>query len=218
MATIPRIHRFNVGGKRYEVSQLLLEQQPHTMLARLVSETWNQGKAEEIFIERDGERFRYVLDFLRDGKVELPISADPKANIVAELVYFGIDCGDASSIQHIADRPAQYLSQLLESLNEVRDTINKSLAAANERRVASQAEIRKIDDEIDSIKFARFCVERHVSGNAHCDFSKQFARGLTTEQASVALAPFGFRCITLTKENFDSHIAKVEIEALSDSP
>lgn len=64
--------------------QSLLDQHPNTMLARLASETWNgQGKEdEEIFIERDGERFRYVLDFLRHGKVLLPLCSEPKANSV----------------------------------------------------------------------------------------------------------------------------------------
>ena len=65
--------RFNVGGTIYEVSRSLLEQHPNTMLARMVSKTWlseeedNERKDEPLFIDRDRERFCYVLDFMRDG-------------------------------------------------------------------------------------------------------------------------------------------------------
>jgi hypothetical protein len=55
--------RFNVGGKLYKVSRSLIEQRD-TMLARLTSETWQREDSgnQDIFIDRDGERFAYVLD------------------------------------------------------------------------------------------------------------------------------------------------------------
>jgi len=67
------IAKFNIGGHRYEVSRSLLKSHPDTMLAKSASDQWQEDPESEIFIERDGQRFRFVLDYLRDGKVGLPI-------------------------------------------------------------------------------------------------------------------------------------------------
>lgn len=57
------------------------------MLAQLmVSDTRDPTTTEEIFIDRDGERFRYVLDYLRDAEVKFVADA----LVCRELDYFGI--------------------------------------------------------------------------------------------------------------------------------
>lgn len=83
---------FNVGGHKYEVSRSLLNMHPNTMLARIASKEWNSEKNDgAIFIERNGIRFQFVLDYLRDGKaVSLPAIVSKKA-FVADLVYFAVD-------------------------------------------------------------------------------------------------------------------------------
>eukprot|EP00523_Entomoneis_sp_CCMP467_P010295 CAMPEP_0168739602 /NCGR_PEP_ID=MMETSP0724-20121128/11548_1 /TAXON_ID=265536 /ORGANISM="Amphiprora sp., Strain CCMP467" /LENGTH=235 /DNA_ID=CAMNT_0008787011 /DNA_START=34 /DNA_END=741 /DNA_ORIENTATION=+ len=103
--------KFNVGGKVYEVSCSLLNRYPDTMLARMASDTWNghddddatttnnhnrkkrsaDGETKPLFIERDGERFQFVLDYLRDGKILLPTTKVSPDAILAELDYFGLD-------------------------------------------------------------------------------------------------------------------------------
>lgn len=208
MATVPQVYRFNVGGKRYEVSESLLDQHPHTMLARLASETRNQGKAEEIFIERDGERFRFVLDFLRDGKVGLPLSADTKATFVAELDYFGVDYGDASSIQHLTDECPRLVSLTMHVLDEMRARIQKSVDAAREDKAASDA-------ALDAMYFVKCCFERHVSKTpVKCQASHTYICNLTHEQASATLAPFGFRCVSIWKNHDYTAFSALEIAAL----
>ena len=68
------ILKFNIGGKRYEVSRDMLEtNHQNTMLAKISSERWNQDNNDEIFIERDGDIFAFVLSYLRDGKAYLPM-------------------------------------------------------------------------------------------------------------------------------------------------
>ena len=64
------------------------------MLRKITSETWNEtdesdaDKAqEEIFIERDGATFQFILHYMRDGKVILPLSI-PRAQLVSELCSF----------------------------------------------------------------------------------------------------------------------------------
>ena len=84
------IAKFNIGGHRYEVSRSLLQSHPDTMLAKSASDQWQKDPESEIFIERDGQRFRFVLDYLRDGKVGLPINETTDA-FVAELEYYNID-------------------------------------------------------------------------------------------------------------------------------
>jgi hypothetical protein len=80
---------FNVGGKRYEVSRSVFESHSACMLAKIVSEQWQQDQESEIFIERDGTIFRYVLNYLRDGQVKMPIS-ETKAALVTELEYYSV--------------------------------------------------------------------------------------------------------------------------------
>ena len=94
--------KLNIGGTRYEVSNSLLDQFQDSMLRRITSDTWNNEsnddplldpdltKKEEIFIERDGGRFKFVLDYMRDGEVSLPLSI-PRQQLVSDMEYYGID-------------------------------------------------------------------------------------------------------------------------------
>lgn len=71
---------FDVGGKLYRVSRSLLEKHPHTILAKEGLVRTNDNKDDDkhdahdvpIFIERNGDRFMYVLDYMRDGTVHVP--------------------------------------------------------------------------------------------------------------------------------------------------
>lgn len=98
--------RFNVGGTNYQVSRSLLEQYPNTMLFRMVSDTWldvtniyDGAEKEPIFIDRDGERFRYILDYMRDGQqVNLPEYVS-KGGLVKDIEYFGFENVDTNTIK-----------------------------------------------------------------------------------------------------------------------
>ena len=85
----PKIVKFNVGGTRYEVARSLIEMHPDTMLARMVSEQWQADPSKEVFIERDESRFKYVLDYLRDGKAIIPMSF-PRQALLDNLEYYGV--------------------------------------------------------------------------------------------------------------------------------
>ena len=60
--------KFDVGGKHFEVSRDLLEAHSETMLGKLVSETWRKDPKEPVFIDRDGDIFAHVLNYLRYGR------------------------------------------------------------------------------------------------------------------------------------------------------
>jgi len=85
---------FDVGGRTFKVSRSLIKQHEKSMLARLVSDTWqsvkDSEKASNLFIDRDGDRFAYVLDFLRYGHVQLPYNIS-KELLILDLDFFGID-------------------------------------------------------------------------------------------------------------------------------
>jgi len=90
----PPTVRLNVGGHLYEVPRSLFDLYPESMLARLLDDTWRSGNDDDssnetIFVDRNGERFQYVLDLLRDGRVFLPLTVSKEAFLV-DLEYFGL--------------------------------------------------------------------------------------------------------------------------------
>jgi hypothetical protein len=85
---------FDVGGKVHRVFRSLIEQHAATILARLISDTWQSvdqahDAEHSIFIDRNGDRFAYVLDFLRYGRVILPYYM-PKDLFLLDLDFYGI--------------------------------------------------------------------------------------------------------------------------------
>jgi len=94
ISSMPEIIKYNVGGIRYEVSHSLIRRYPKSLLAKTAFSPWNRDdKDEEIFIERDGDRFRYVLDYLRDGLVFIPATVAKEA-VMLDLNYYGVDYND----------------------------------------------------------------------------------------------------------------------------
>ena len=86
--------RLNVGGRHFEVSRSLIDQLG-SMLARLVSDTWNDDSDEVVFIDRDGDLFAQVLGYLRYGSVELPANVSRGA-FRREMDYYGLAYDDAA--------------------------------------------------------------------------------------------------------------------------
>ena len=87
--------KLNVGGTYYETTLSTINNSPNSMLAKAVSDRWKNEDTnnEPISFDRDcrdGPRFKYVLDYLRDGKVNLPVG-ETKATFHTELEYLGID-------------------------------------------------------------------------------------------------------------------------------
>ena len=85
---------FNVGGQKFEIARSTLNLYPETMLARAASKEWGRNND---FIDRDSVRFRYVLDWMRDREVNLPMTESREA-FINEMLYFGFDDIDEGSI------------------------------------------------------------------------------------------------------------------------
>ena len=143
--------RFDVGGTIYKVSRSLLKQHSNTMLTRMASETWlGEGKDEPLFIDRDGERFRYVLDFMRDGPQDsLPVTVS-KESLLRDLDYFCFDNVNADDVS-ICSSHSVYM-----------DTATK---------IVYELEI-KGEMEKNCVKLAHYCFSRYyLSYNLFVDMN-----------------------------------------------
>nr|CAD2122211.1 unnamed protein product [Meloidogyne enterolobii] len=85
---------FNIGGKCFETSSQTIKRIPNTRLTHLVEECeLVKGNSPiEIFIDRDGSRFEYVLNYLRNGYIA---NGDNEGDELFEMLekeaqYFGI--------------------------------------------------------------------------------------------------------------------------------
>lgn len=135
----PTTVQFDVGGTVYKVSRSLVNAFPQTMLARLISKTWQIDPNATIFIDRNGERFLYILDYMRDKEVHLPLSI-PKAALVRDLHYFGFDdilvdhihagYGSAEAATQIAKCESLYQQELEQCHRTVR-TLQKKITYLN---------------------------------------------------------------------------------------
>eukprot|EP00984_Skeletonema_dohrnii_P029806 scaffold20690_cov155-Skeletonema_dohrnii-CCMP3373.AAC.11 len=81
--------KFNVGGRPFEVSRDLMDKHSETMLGKLVSDAWQADPEEPVFIDRNGDTFAYVLDYLRYGSIELPPTV-PKSSFERDLDFYGL--------------------------------------------------------------------------------------------------------------------------------
>jgi hypothetical protein len=113
--------KFTVGGKTYEVTRSLIDGYPETMLARLISDTWQSDDRDTpIFIESDGEQFRYILQYMRHKKIHLPNTIS-KAAVLQDLDYFGFEVkpgeicdgrGQTEAARQMAKCETQYQEEL----------------------------------------------------------------------------------------------------------
>eukprot|EP00984_Skeletonema_dohrnii_P030832 scaffold22661_cov157-Skeletonema_dohrnii-CCMP3373.AAC.2 len=92
-SSMDNIVTFDVGGKIFKTSRSCLQNHAGIhMLERLVSDTWQKDKdhTKPIFIDRDGDTFAYVLNYLRYGRVTLPGNV-PEDMFLLDLDFYGIE-------------------------------------------------------------------------------------------------------------------------------
>lgn len=111
---------FNVGGQLYEISRDIIMEFPDSLLAKLAcGKQWHHDPTKAIFLNGDGRRFRFCLDYMRSGRVYLPLSVSKKA-VLSDFDYYGIVIdeheinadADIDGVQFIAKRTAQYNEEI----------------------------------------------------------------------------------------------------------
>ena len=88
----PSIIDLNVGGHLYTTSLTTLTKYPDSMLGAMFSGRIPVAKDSKgnFFIDRDGETFRYVLNFLRSSKLRLPAEPHELEQLEDEADFYQI--------------------------------------------------------------------------------------------------------------------------------
>ena len=112
-----KVVHFNVGGKLYKVSCSLFDTHPNSLLAKCASKQWLSNPDGEISLQRDGHRFRFVLDYLRaGGHVTLPVNVSHPL-FLADLSYYGIENVDANKVAYHFGTASPCLPDLAEEVS-----------------------------------------------------------------------------------------------------
>mmetsp|Transcript_17776 Transcript_17776/g.50893 ORF Transcript_17776/g.50893 Transcript_17776/m.50893 type:complete len:256 (-) Transcript_17776:201-968(-) len=116
------IVELNVGGTLYTATRQTLTKDANSMLGAMFAER-NRPLCKDVqgrvFLDRDGQLFRYILRYLRDSQLVLDSSFDQLEALLQEAHYFALDG----------------LIRTLESLRQEREG---ALERAEERALESQ--------------------------------------------------------------------------------
>ncbi|XP_006269097.2 potassium voltage-gated channel subfamily D member 1 isoform X1 [Alligator mississippiensis] len=105
----------NVSGRRFETWRATLERYPDTLLGGAERDFFYDEEAGEIFLDRDPEVFRYVLNFYRTGHLHCPRHECIQA-YDEELSFYGLApelVGDCC-LEDYRDRKKENLERLAE--------------------------------------------------------------------------------------------------------
>lgn len=83
-----------MGGQNYTTSLETLRKAADSQLVRWFQEWPNcslpKDRDGRHFVDRDGQLFRYILDFLRTGRLRLPDRFNERSRLGAEAQFYGI--------------------------------------------------------------------------------------------------------------------------------
>ena len=203
---------FNVGGRIYEVRHSLLDMYPNTILARSASDEWkNEADSQPIFLDRDSERFRYCLDYMRDGNVELPPTESREA-FIQELEYFGFDAVDPNKIVS-----GMLGIQAIKCLQLCKEKLDQTLKDLEERRNYAHAAYELLTKcqgcnslNVKIKKSTRCCVpvlEKPFDLATFCNGNR-----MKPDLMNEFLKPYGLRCLSIKSDSKAYHIRLTLIE------
>ena len=84
--------KLDVGGQHFTTTVQTLTKDPNSMLAAMFSGKFEMKPSEygSFFIDRDGTHFRFILNFLRTGKLTLPEGATFTKELEEEAEFYQI--------------------------------------------------------------------------------------------------------------------------------
>ena len=149
MTDKPEVVQFDVGGRVFKTSRSLIDQHEDTMLARLVSDTWQEDPNKSVFIDRDGDIFAQVINYLRYGSIELPMTIS-KAMFLRDLDFFGIVPEEGS----VKTASEAWASKVDERYNKIKDHEDQI------KQHGEQLEQLKLENEIEFL--ANYCAGKYA--------------------------------------------------------
>ena len=84
--------KLDVGGQHFTTTVKTLTKDPNSVLAAMFSGRFDMKPSEDgsFFIDRDGTHFRFILNFLRTGKLTLPEGATFTKELEEEAEFYQI--------------------------------------------------------------------------------------------------------------------------------
>ena len=100
----PSTVKLNVGGHYFTTSLQTLTKDPNSMLAAMFSGKFEMKPSEDgaFFIDRDGTHFRFILNYLRTGKLTLPDGETSLKEFAEEAEFYQIQ-GVLNELKSITD-------------------------------------------------------------------------------------------------------------------
>eukprot|EP01084_Bolivina_argentea_P211394 359606_1 len=80
----------NIGGIKYSTSLITLSSDTNSILYKMFDEKWSLKPNNDgsYFIDRNGENFKYILDFLRTHKLNIPDNIYLINHLILEAEYY----------------------------------------------------------------------------------------------------------------------------------
>jgi len=128
----------NVGGHCFKTSVQTLTKDSNTMLAAMFSGKFETKPCEDgaFFIDRDGTHFRFILNYLRTGKLTLPEGATFLKELLEEAEFYQIqgiiDELGVSEPSVQASKPAQSFEESVILTNENHRSVLKGWLPSQE--------------------------------------------------------------------------------------
>ena len=94
----PKTVVLNVSGEKFEIQPEMFNEYPKTILAKEIQKHYKEDNVNDVlFINRCPTLFRFLLQFVRDKKVYLPVGVS-KASFLNEMNYYCFDNIEESNI------------------------------------------------------------------------------------------------------------------------
>jgi hypothetical protein len=137
---------FDVGGKLFKTSRSLILQHEGTLLARLVSDTWQVDPTKPIFIDRNGTTFDCILDYLRYGRITLPVTVS-KEMFLLDMDFYGI-AHDEGSVKASSDEWSAQVSYRLDNLVTGMNRLDNIITGMNKYELSRERKDIEILEDI----------------------------------------------------------------------
>jgi len=126
-----------VGGQAFEVAKTTVLKFPDTILAKMIAGEFDQT---DLRIDRDPTRFRYILNWFRDGTLILPLNIS-KEEIIKEVIYYNLPIRESeiryASFPHmsaLSDFQRHVFEVVSASCNKFESMIDSLIRSRQERQ------------------------------------------------------------------------------------